>query len=237
MDSKHITSHSLRHLLTLTEKKEQCLKGIEEVENEIARVLKSPVTTDMVNDLTLTMMGRALFYHIATYGKCSLGTALKKYWKNVQACNDSALEAQDCASYQLEDCLEFGIRSGFFVPVDREKVVACIHWPHAIEGSIFTETDIEDQEKCEQKLRSLPLGQLMNEFLLEFEWMTDVMEGLGDNYIKKYCDCTHNKLEWVFSNPSVYKKHLADVAIMRGNDPYFKELRVTGSNKSHSKCG
>jgi len=39
MDPKHITSQSLRHLLSLTEKKEQFLKGIEEVENEIAKTL------------------------------------------------------------------------------------------------------------------------------------------------------------------------------------------------------
>ena len=36
MSLTHITSQSLRHLLSLTEKKEQFLKGIEEVENEIA---------------------------------------------------------------------------------------------------------------------------------------------------------------------------------------------------------
>lgn len=40
MSLTHITSQSLRHLLTLTEKKEQFLKGIEDVENEIAKVLK-----------------------------------------------------------------------------------------------------------------------------------------------------------------------------------------------------
>ena len=45
MDPKHITSHSLRHLLTLTEKKEQFLKGIEEVENEIAAALKGAATS------------------------------------------------------------------------------------------------------------------------------------------------------------------------------------------------
>ena len=39
MDPKHITSHSIHHLLTLTEKKEQFLKGIKEVENEIAKAL------------------------------------------------------------------------------------------------------------------------------------------------------------------------------------------------------
>jgi len=39
MSITHITSHSIRRLLTLTEKKEQFLKGIEEVENEIAKTL------------------------------------------------------------------------------------------------------------------------------------------------------------------------------------------------------
>lgn len=45
MSPKHITSHSLRHLLTLTEKKEQLLKGIEEVEHEIAKALKGTATS------------------------------------------------------------------------------------------------------------------------------------------------------------------------------------------------
>jgi hypothetical protein len=45
MSFKHITSQSLRHLLTLTEKKEQYLKGIEEVENEIAKALKGASTS------------------------------------------------------------------------------------------------------------------------------------------------------------------------------------------------
>jgi len=45
MSFKHITSQSLRHLLTLTEKKEQFLKGLEEVENEIAKALKGASTS------------------------------------------------------------------------------------------------------------------------------------------------------------------------------------------------
>ena len=45
MDPKHITSHSLRSLLSLTEKKEQLLNGIEEVENEIAKALKGAATS------------------------------------------------------------------------------------------------------------------------------------------------------------------------------------------------
>ena len=45
MDPKHITSQSLRHLLALTEKKEQFLKGIEEVENEIAKTLAGAKAT------------------------------------------------------------------------------------------------------------------------------------------------------------------------------------------------
>ncbi len=44
MDPKHFTSHSIRHLLTLTEKKEQFLKVIKEVEDEIAKALKGAAT-------------------------------------------------------------------------------------------------------------------------------------------------------------------------------------------------
>lgn len=45
MNIKHITSDSLRHLLSLTDKKEQLIKGIQEVENEIAKTLKGAATT------------------------------------------------------------------------------------------------------------------------------------------------------------------------------------------------
>lgn len=45
MSLTHITSHSIRHLLSLTEKKEQFLKGIEDVENEIAKALKGAATS------------------------------------------------------------------------------------------------------------------------------------------------------------------------------------------------
>ncbi|MCX6972556.1 MAG: hypothetical protein NTV93_20725 [Verrucomicrobia bacterium] len=45
MSLTHITSHSIRRLLTLTEKKEQLIKGIEEVENEIAKALKGAATS------------------------------------------------------------------------------------------------------------------------------------------------------------------------------------------------
>jgi len=45
MSLTHITSHSIRRLLTLTEKKEQLLKGIEEVESEIAKALKGAATS------------------------------------------------------------------------------------------------------------------------------------------------------------------------------------------------
>ena len=45
MDISHITSQSLRSLLSLTEKKDELLQGIEEVENEIAKALKGAATS------------------------------------------------------------------------------------------------------------------------------------------------------------------------------------------------
>jgi hypothetical protein len=45
MDIKHITSDSLRRLLSLTTKKEQLIKAVSDVENEIARALKGAATT------------------------------------------------------------------------------------------------------------------------------------------------------------------------------------------------
>lgn len=47
MDIKHITSDSLRHLLNLAGKKEQLIKAVADVENEIARALKSAATTSV----------------------------------------------------------------------------------------------------------------------------------------------------------------------------------------------
>ncbi len=43
MDISHITSHSLRSLLSLTERKDELLQGIEEVHAEIIRTLKGGV--------------------------------------------------------------------------------------------------------------------------------------------------------------------------------------------------
>jgi hypothetical protein len=40
MELKHLTSHTLRSLLSLTTKKDELIKGIEEVETEIAKTLK-----------------------------------------------------------------------------------------------------------------------------------------------------------------------------------------------------
>jgi hypothetical protein len=45
MNPKHITSQSLRRLLALTEKKEQFLKGLEEIENEIAKAVTGAATS------------------------------------------------------------------------------------------------------------------------------------------------------------------------------------------------
>lgn len=44
MEIKHITSHSIRRLLTLTEKKDELIKNLEAVENEIASAFKGAVT-------------------------------------------------------------------------------------------------------------------------------------------------------------------------------------------------
>jgi hypothetical protein len=45
MDIKHITSDSLRRLLSLTEKKDQLIKAVTDVENEIVRVISGAATT------------------------------------------------------------------------------------------------------------------------------------------------------------------------------------------------
>jgi len=45
MDIKHITSDSLRSLLSITSKKEQLIKAVADIENEIAKTLKGAATS------------------------------------------------------------------------------------------------------------------------------------------------------------------------------------------------
>lgn len=45
MDIKHITSDSLRRLLSLTDKKEQLIRAVSDIENEIAKTLKGAATS------------------------------------------------------------------------------------------------------------------------------------------------------------------------------------------------
>jgi len=54
MELKHITSHTLRSLLSLTTKKDELIKGIEEVETEIAKTLKgvASAAVGMVESVT-----------------------------------------------------------------------------------------------------------------------------------------------------------------------------------------
>lgn len=54
MDLKHITSHSLRRLLSLTTKKDELIKGIEDVETKISKALKgvTSAAVEMVDAVT-----------------------------------------------------------------------------------------------------------------------------------------------------------------------------------------
>ncbi len=54
MDIKHITSDTLRSLLGLTDKKDQLIKAVAGVEDELAKALKSIATTaqDAVESIT-----------------------------------------------------------------------------------------------------------------------------------------------------------------------------------------
>ena len=45
MDIKHITSDTLRSLLSITSKKEQLIKAVADIETEIAKALKWPITS------------------------------------------------------------------------------------------------------------------------------------------------------------------------------------------------
>jgi len=45
MDIKHLTSDTLRSLLSITSKKEDLIKAVADIENEIANVIKGAVTS------------------------------------------------------------------------------------------------------------------------------------------------------------------------------------------------
>jgi len=45
MDIKHITSDTLRSLLSITSKKDQLIKAVADIETEIAKALKWPITS------------------------------------------------------------------------------------------------------------------------------------------------------------------------------------------------
>jgi len=45
MDIKHLTSDTLRSLLSITSKKEDLIKAVADIENEIAKVIKGAVTS------------------------------------------------------------------------------------------------------------------------------------------------------------------------------------------------
>ena len=48
MDIKHLTSDTLRSLLSITSKKEQLINAVADIENEIAKVIKWPAISDTV---------------------------------------------------------------------------------------------------------------------------------------------------------------------------------------------
>ena len=58
MDIKHITSDTLRSLLGLTDKKDQLIKAVAGVEDELAKALKS-ITTTALNAVETVTPGKS----------------------------------------------------------------------------------------------------------------------------------------------------------------------------------
>jgi hypothetical protein len=54
MDIKHLTSDTLRSLLSITSKKEQLIKAVADIENEIAKALKGAVASVVETAETVT---------------------------------------------------------------------------------------------------------------------------------------------------------------------------------------
>ncbi|MEI8387158.1 MAG: hypothetical protein WCG76_06130 [Verrucomicrobiota bacterium] len=99
MDIKHITSDSLRSLLSLTDKKEQLIKAIADVENQIVRTLKGAATTTKEVAKAVTPFKKARKAKKSGKAKASKSGGLKERILGVlQAAGDEGLRVKDIAA-------------------------------------------------------------------------------------------------------------------------------------------
>jgi hypothetical protein len=96
MDIKHITSDSLRRLLSLTDKKDQLIKAVADVENQIARTLKGAASTTQEVAEAVTPFKKA---RKSKKAKASKSGGLKeRILALLRAAGDEGLRVKDIAA-------------------------------------------------------------------------------------------------------------------------------------------
>ena len=99
MDIKHITSDSLRSLLSLTDKKEQLIKAIADVENQIVRTLKGAATTTKEVAKAVTPFKKTRKAKKSSKAKASKSGGLKERILGLlQSAGDEGLRVKDIAA-------------------------------------------------------------------------------------------------------------------------------------------
>ncbi|MEI6492594.1 MAG: hypothetical protein WCO94_08605 [Verrucomicrobiota bacterium] len=99
MDIKHITSDSLRRLLSLTDKKEQLIKAVSEVEDQIVRTLKGAATTTVEVAEAVTPFKRAKKAKKARKSKGSKPGGLKeRILALLEEAGDEGIRVKDLAA-------------------------------------------------------------------------------------------------------------------------------------------
>jgi hypothetical protein len=99
MDIKHITSDSLRSLLSLTDKKEQLIKAIADVENQIVRTLKGAATTTKEVAKAVTPFKKTRKAKKSRKPKASKSGGLKERILGLlQSAGDEGLRVKDIAA-------------------------------------------------------------------------------------------------------------------------------------------
>ena len=99
MDIKHITSDSLRSLLSLTDKKEQLIKAVADVEDQIVRTLKGAATTTKEVTDAVTPFKKTRKAKKAKKSKAGKSGGLKeRILALLQAAGDEGLRVKDIAA-------------------------------------------------------------------------------------------------------------------------------------------
>jgi hypothetical protein len=143
-------------------------------------------------------MSEAMINHIVKHGSCSLGTALKRYWrKHHRGYCAIGRDHQMNAAMALEFSLAFYLENGYWVPKDWDQVIKFTYLSDKPRSPVA-----EDESEILALGRNKPRNELIKEFLGVFTEICNNIESSdkeGD-YIKNYCRNDFARLEWQFSD-------------------------------------